>query len=875
MAVLDRYQPTHLAICFDRKDPTFRHEFYSEYKGHRPPAPPEFSVQIPILEAVISDLGIVRLDRSGYEADDLLGTLSRIAEAEGVRTYIMTGDRDAFQLVSEHVHVLMNRKGVSELDDFGPDAVREKYQLEPSQLIDLKALQGDTSDNIPGVKGIGEKTATALMARFGSLKGVYERLSEVKPDRIRGLLATYQSDAWMSQKLAKIDRHVPIQMALSQLEYQPNWATIVSVFTQYEFKSLATKYGRNITEGSVSAGLEPVEHTVKRPPAEGYLAITSLDGLVPILPKLQAGFAIDLETTSLQVRTAQIVGVAVAWGEGDAAYIALNDAVSQPVAQLDLFGGGRTETQWQLHPMLAILAPLLSNPEIPKWTHNGKYEIGVLANYGIQLCGIQGDSMLAGFLVDPLVRVGLKDMALRVLGVTMTEFSDVVGVGKHQVPLVTVPVDRVAAYAAADADMTLQLSRRIEPMITDSATRQLYRDIELPLMAVLADIELTGVAIDSHYLSELGTRYTARLQALETAIHHAAGGSFNINSTKQLAEILFDRLGLPVIKATKTGRSTDSDVLAALVSAHPIAADLLEYRKLEKLMNTYVSALPQLVNPDSGRVHTSFNQTRAVTGRLSSSNPNLQNIPIRDPEGIAIRRAFVPSRPDGFLLSADYSQIELRLMAHLANDTAMIHAFQAGLDIHTATAATLFGVPIDQVTKPQRYQAKAVNFGIIYGISAFGLSQNIGVSRTEAKSIIDGYFKQFPNIKLFMDQTVEMAERDGYVTTEFGRRRPLPEILDRNAGRRQFAERTAINTRVQGTAADLIKRAMVAIHRRLCDDTFQSKMTIQVHDELVFDGAAGEQDRLSQLVKAEMESAWHIQVPLVADVSIGKNWEDA
>jgi len=870
MSVIEQYKPTHLAICFDRKEPTFRHLIYTDYKGHRPPAPEDFIVQMPILEDVIKRLGICRIDQAGYEADDLLGTLSRIADEHQMKTLILTGDRDAFQLVSEHVYVLMNRRGVSELDVFDVAAISQKYQLNPSQLIDLKALQGDPSDNIPGVRGIGEKSASNLIVTYGSLDAVFAHLDEIKPDRVRNALLAGVDAAKMSRQLAEINRHVPVTVGLDALAFQVDWDAIVRCFDAYEFKTLASRFR---SRSSVS-GTATVASSMSAPDGDVRL-IDSVTSLQELLPELTKGFAVDLETTSLHVHDAQIVGVAVCAKPKCPIYVACNAFVQSVRPQLDLFGGNNNRIEFELNPLLAVLKPLLEDSTVPKWTHNGKYEIEVFANYGITLRGIAGDSMLAGFLVDPLERNGLKEMVRQYFSVEMTPFTDLIGTGKNKRDLVDVPPAEVAAYAGADADYTLRLVEKLTPDMASSTTAVLYHDIELPLQAVLADMERTGVAIDRAYLATLKTQYRDRLTILEARIHEIAGRSFNVNSTQQLATVLFDDLQLPVLKKTKTGRSTDSEVLESLVDEHPIAAVLLEYRKLEKLMNTYVESLPTLIHPRTGKVHTSFNQTGAVTGRMSSTNPNLQNIPIRDPDGIAIRRAFLSSIPGGKIVSADYSQIELRLMAYLSNDPAMMAAFRADVDIHKTTAAKIFAVSVDAVTKEQRYQAKAVNFGIIYGISAFGLARNIGVSRAQAKGIIDGYFESFPQVKQFMEQTVVEAKAQGKVWTEFGRVRPLPELLDRNPARRNFGERTAINTRLQGTAADLIKLAMVRIYDRLNELQFKSKMIIQVHDELVFDTDPSEVDQLAALVKAEMETAWQISIPLRADVAIGDNWEQA
>ncbi|NBV41418.1 DNA polymerase I [bacterium] len=782
---LDEYKPEYCAICFDRKEPTFRHLLYTEYKGHRPPAPVDFVSQMPILDQLIDRVGMTRLSLAGYEADDLLGTLADKANAHGIDALIMTGDRDAFQLVGPHTTVLMNKKGVSELDHFTPDAIREKYGLEPAQLIDLKAFQGDSSDNIPGVPGIGEKTALNLMTAFGSMDAVYRRLDDVTPERIKQKLIDGRDLAMMSRKLAEIDRHVPIKVNVEDLVCKLDWVGTIQCFNEFGFKTLVQKYGRRV-EGEASVDTTSVE--IERP--KGHYRCVMPDEIESILPELKSGFAVDLETTSLNIRDAQIVGIALSWKVDQAVYIPLNRYVKIPKLQVGLFETEESEELHQHSRVIELLKPILEDPKIPKITHNGKYEISVFRNYGVRLAGIVSDTMVSGFLTNPLQKVGLKEMAQAYLGITMQTYPELVGTGKQAKELTEVACEAVAQYAGADADMTLRLSDTLDSDVKAGPAGRLYQEIELPILEVLADMEYTGVAIDTAYLRHLHGDYSAWLKEAESDIFKAAGTTFNISSTKQLAEVLYDQLGLPVLKKTKTGRSTDSEVLEELQHNYPIAALLLRYRKLEKLLNTYVDSLPKLVNPRTNRVHTSFNPTGAVTGRLSSTNPNLQNIPIRDPEGMAIRGAFVPSTHEGVIISADYSQIELRLMAHLSEDPAMIEAFNRHEDIHRSTAARIFNVPLSEVTKEQRYKAKAVNFGIIYGISAFGLSQNIGVSRAEAKAIIDGYFDAFPGVKRFMESTIEAARTEMSVRTEYGRVRPLPEINDRNPGRRQFAERS-------------------------------------------------------------------------------------
>jgi len=876
MQALEKVNPTHVVVCFDMKGPTFRHEMYIDYKGHRPPAPDAFVAQIPIFREILDLMGIHRIEEAGFEADDLIGTLSQVADKVHMKSVIVTGDSDSLQLVSDHTSVMMTRRGITDIIMHTPESVMESYGITPAQLIDYKALKGDSSDNIPGVKGIGEKTAITLIKDYQSIEGIYQNIDSVTPKGVQQKLIDGKNMAELSKILVTIKVDIPLKQQLNDFQFNPDWTKIIGAFKHFAFNSLVKKYQAHIppSHQTAPAAVTPQDHQSED---LTYQCITSLAKLQDILPKLQQGFAIDLETTSLSIMDAQIVGVSLSWQQGQAVYIPLNDYVLQQDTQTSLFDTPKVKdtvnsTRFRLNPYLELLKPILESPDISKTTHNGKYEWSVLANYGIQLSGITFDTMIATYLVFPGDRLGLKEVALKLLGCEMKPYEEVTGTGKSQIGFDQVPIESATQYACADADMTWRLTQLLRPMLTQKQLDKLFYDIELPTMKVLAKMERAGVKVDNAYLKTLETDFGQKQIVLESQIYQEAGTRFNLNSTQQLGEILYDTLKLPVLKKTKTGRSTDASVLEKLVEYHPIAKLMLEYRTLEKLQNTYVKALPQLVNPITHKIHASFNQTIAATGRLSSTSPNLQNIPIRTEEGSKLRAAFIPSHPKGKLLSADYSQIELRILAHLSQDPNMMTAFKNGEDIHKATASLIFNVPLDQVTKEQRYQAKTVNFGIIYGQSAFGLSETLGIPRKEAASIIDAYYQRFPDIKAFMEKTVQFARDNGYVMTEFGRKRPVPDIHSKNPGLRQFSERMAVNTRMQGTAADLIKLAMISIQSDIEEKHLKSRMIIQVHDELVFDVTPGEEDILKDIVSHRMETATTFLIPLKVDAEFGDNW---
>ena len=878
-AAIETYKPDYLGVCFDRREPTFRHTMFPLYKAHRPPAPESFVVQIPILHESLNKMGIQELTLAGYEADDLIGTLSRLAEEEGIQSLILSGDMDNMQLVSDHVTILVPQKG-GEIKPFGPNEVVEKYGFGPERVIFYKGLRGDTSDNIPGVPGIGEKSAVALLQKFSSIEDLYERADQIEGKSIREKIMANRESAELSIQLATIDRAVPLSYGIRDLLFTPDWIRILNTLHEFDFKSLQKRYQNKLSGTLNLTPAENVAETGSNEPATpvNYQMIDSVEALQALLPSLKNGFAIDTETTGKAALEAEMVGLSLSVAPGSAVYVPFNAYVKGKPSTLSgtpLFPESATgRTPLAINPLLAVLRPLLEDPKIPKFTHHGKYEWLVFQRYGITIQGIEFDTMLAAFILYAGQALGLKDLANRLLNIEMTTFESLIGKGKTAKLFTDVPLEDATAYACADADMTLRLTHFMRPILIGKQL-DLFNEIEIPLQIVLAEMEWEGVSVDPHYLNELYRIFQTEGEKVAKEVIELAGQSFNLNSPKQISEILFDKLGLPAQKKTKTGASTDASVLERLSHLHPIAALLLRHRTLEKLNNTYVSVLPQLINSETGRIHTSFNQCGAITGRLSSTNPNIQNIPIRTEEGRMIRKAFVKTGPDRTLLSADYSQIELRILAHLADESELIRAFNNHEDIHSSTAATIYRVPLAEVTKEQRYKAKAVNFGIIYGQSAFGLSETLGIPRAEAKDIIDRYFATFPRIQDFINDSIKSAETVGSVETLYGRIRPIPDIHATNVATRHFAQRTAVNTRVQGSAADIIKIAMIRIQRRIHSEGWASRMLIQVHDELVFDAAKTETERLTEMVRNEMMHSATLKVPLEVDIGHGDNWLEA
>ena len=855
---IEQFQPTYFGICLDRKEPTYRHTIFPDYKANRSAPDEEFLVQIPEFKKIISAFDIPMFELPGYESDDLLGALAKQFSSQKLLTYIMSGDLDLLQLVNDYTHIVTNKKGVSNYVIYNYEQVFERFELVPDQIIDFKALKGDASDNIPGVKGVGDKTATKLLLDYASLEGIYENINQISSKSVIKKLTENKEMAFLSKKLVTIDCFAPVDVSLDAMIFNPDWSKVREVFNDYDFKRLLSRISEfsGLDEGVVDEG----ESETIRFFTTSHSVITSEDALQQLLPLLYKGFSFDLETTSLDPQDAEIVAISISASEGLSFVI---DCRMENQAD-DLFNMTSSKL---IHPLFSQLIPFLENSNIPKIVHNAKYEYQVLHYYGIHLNGIYFDTMLAAYVLDSRQSVSLKSLSLNYFNYEMVTFDELLA---DYNSILDVPKDKLANYVADDSSITYFLYRLFDQALTDDL-RSLFFDIEMPLVSVLARMEVDGVSCDIHYLNELSREYSKELHSLESMIYELAGNQdFNINSTQQLGEVLFDQLKLPVIKKTKTSRSTDSYVLEKLSKDYKIAEHVLNYRTYKKLLSTYIDRLPELIHPNSQKIHTSFNQAVTATGRLSSNNPNLQNIQIRSSEGQKIRCSFVSRFNKGQIVAIDYSQIELRVLAHLANDSAMIDAFQKGHDIHQATAAKVFNIDYEYVTKTQREQAKTVNFGITYGQSAFALADQLSISRQDAQRLIDQYFQEFSNIRSFMDETIHFVRNHGFVSTLFGRIRKIDDIDSPNRSAQGNAQRIAINTRVQGTAADIIKRAMNNIAEKI--QGFESRMVMQVHDELVFDVLDKEKKKLTPLIVDAMESAASLHVPLLVDIETGDNW---
>lgn len=902
-SLIAQVEPSHIAVVFDAKGKTFRDELFEQYKSHRPPMPDDLRAQVQPLHTIIKALGIPLISIEGVEADDVIGTLAVQAAKDGKDVLISTGDKDMAQLVNEHI-MLINTMTNTLLDR---DGVIEKYGIPPELIIDYLALRGDSSDNIPGVKGVGEKTALALLQGIGSIQTIYQNLDKVAELSFRGAktfapkLEAEKEMADLSYLLATIKTDVELEFRHDQLTTSPqNHDELVALFSQYEFKKWLSE---------VKGGANPVTQTekVKIPNAyevtqavqneptfakvdidrSKYETITETAALNRWLEKIQMEkcIALDSETDSLDSMSANLVGVSLALANGEACYIPLahKTLVTTSAEQGDLFasevetvGYELAKNQLNLTACLAQLKPILENPEIKKIGQNIKYDLTVFANHGINVQGIAFDTMLESYTLNSTGRHNMDDLADRYLGHKTIEFETIAGKGKNQLTFDQIEISTAAEYAAEDADVTMKLHQVLwSQLAQEPALVKLFDEIELPLVSVLSRIERNGVLIDPAKLKQQSDEIERRLAELEQEVHSEAGSVFNLASTKQLQEILFEKLGLPILKKTPKGAaSTNEEVLEELaMMGHRVPKLLIEHRGLSKLKSTYTDKLPLMINARTGRVHTSYHQAVTATGRLSSSDPNLQNIPIRNEEGRRIRQAFV-ARKGYKIVAADYSQIELRIMAHLANDEGMLKAFAEGKDIHRSTASEIFGVPLDEVTGEQRRNAKAINFGLIYGMSEFGLSNQLGISRADAKQYMEAYFNRYPNVLQFMTDIKAKAAEKGYVETLLGRRLYLPEIKSSNAMRRKAAERVAINAPMQGTAADIIKIAMIGIDR-VIQHSDEIKMIMQVHDELVFEVKEDKVEHYSAVIKAEMEKAIQLNVPLIAEVGIGDNWDEA
>ena len=862
LKLLREENPTHVAVAFDAPGKTFREELYDAYKATRPEAPQEFKDQIPRMYEVVEALNIPLIVAPGVEADDVLGTLAGRAAAEGMDVVLVTGDKDMLQLVGDRVRVYDPQKGDTG-KWYGPEEVEERFGTRPAHVIDALALIGDSSDNVPGVRGIGEKTAKKLMARYASLEGLYEHLEDLKGKQ-KEKVEEDREQAFFSRELVRIKTDVALEVAPAGcVRTEPDADAVVQVFTDLGFHTLIDEV---VSQGALQEATETT-----------YRLVATKAELKAALEEMRAAgsFAVDTETTSLNPMEARLVGVSMSCRDGEAYYVPVGhapEALAVRAADDELFPSG-TVQQIPFDEAVALMKPLFEDTAVGKAGHNIKYDLLVLRNAGIELAGVVMDTMVASYLTDPSrLRHNLDEVSLQYLRHKPIPISELIGKGAKAITFDFVPVDRACEYACEDADLTWRLSQRFRELLRARELERLFTEVELPLIAVLAEMERAGIAINKEVFDTLHEEIEARLAGLEAKIFELAGEPFNINSPKQLQHILFDKLGLKPVRKTKTGYSTDVDVLEQLSAEHALPEQLLEYRMLEKLRGTYVDALPKLVNPATGRIHTSFNQAVTATGRLSSSEPNLQNIPVRTEYGRRIRAGFVPGGRGKRLISADYSQIELRILAHLSEDAHLRKAFFEDKDIHRDTASRVFGVSPGEVTPLMRRQAKAVNFGVVYGISAHGLARNIGVSRGEAADFIDAYFKQYPKVRQWLDTTIEEGREHGYVTTLLLRRRYLPELASSDGATRRAAERAAINMPVQGTAADVIKLAMVRLDAPLRE--YGAQMLLQVHDELVVETPEDSAGEAAALMVEIMEGALDLEVPLKVDVGIGRNWSE-
>ena len=875
--VLQKEQPTHIGVAFDPHGPTFRSEAFPEYKAQREETPEDIRKAVPIIKEILKAYRIPILQVDGYEADDVIGTLAKKADSIGINTYMLTPDKDYGQLVSDHVKIYRPRHGGG-YEVMGPKEVTEKYAITtPLQVIDLLALMGDSADNFPGCPGVGEKTAAKLINDFGSVANLIAHSSEVK-GKLREKVEEHVDDIKMSYFLATIKTDVPVELNMDALKLvEPNEEELGKIFTELEFKSLADRIlkknqkpqkivsaqldlfgefpadGTDLSENSSFDTLKTTPHDYKLVENEG-----DLRKLCDFFRTKQI-LSLDTETTSTSPIEAELVGLSFAVKEFEAFYVPIPANREEALRIVNIF------------------KEVYEDPKIMKIGQNLKYDLEVLRNYGIELAGPMWDTMIAHYLIQPELHHNMDYMAEIYLNYQTIHIDELIGPkGKNQKSMRDLLPSQVYEYAAEDADITLRLKNKLEPELKKFECEKLFYEIEMPLMPVLAEMEMNGVCLDTDSLRETSKDFTNRMNEIEARIYELAGEHFNIASPKQVGEILFDKLKIvEKAKKTKTGQYvTSEEVLQQLRNKHEIVADILEHRGLKKLIGTYIDALPKLINPKTGHIHTSFNQTITATGRLSSSDPNLQNIPIRGEDGKEIRKAFIPE-PGCLFFSADYSQIELRVMAHLSKDENMVEVFREGKDLHAATAANIYKKSIDEVTRDERTKSKRANFGIIYGITVFGLAERLDIARDEAKMLIDGYFATFPQVHDYMEKSKEIARQKGYVTTLFGRRRYLPDINSHNATVRGFAERNAINAPIQGTAADIIKVAMIRIHNRFKAEGIRSKMILQVHDELNFSVYPDEKEKVERIVLEEMQAAFPLSVPLVADSGFGQNWLEA
>ncbi|MCB1309136.1 MAG: DNA polymerase I [Leptospiraceae bacterium] len=878
--LLADYAPQNVAVVWDPPGgASFRNDMYDQYKANRKPMPDDLRHQIDEIKELLDKTGFPLLQIGGYEADDVMGSLAA-RFGKKMKVFLISGDKDCYQLLSKNVKMLRGAKGVTEFIEIDPDWVKQELGIDIKQVTDYMGLVGDSSDNIPGARGVGPKSAAKLLEEYKSLKNIYKNLGKIKPDGLRKKLEEHKENVFLSQELATIKIDVPeaeeIQAdTLKTPDYLKD--DILQLFRHEGYNAIYDdlKKARDKQKGKGQTDKKDEgkgrADSKSKSPGRKYELIADVESLEKAIAALKKAMgktgplAVDTETDHQEPMRARLVGISLCARMGTAYYI------PWPPEDSEFAGQGPDQKK-----ALPVLKKFLEDPALRIVGQNIKYDMIVLGNHGIQMPAPFFDTMIASYLCNPNVRRhNMDDMAMDLLQVDTIKYEDVVGSGRNKKTMDQIDPEQIRDYACEDADITLQLHAALLPQLKRKKLESVNADIELPLVPVLADMEREGVAIDRDYFKKLSADYEKKLSGIEKKIYKAVGYEFNINSTKELQKILFEDLNLPKGKKTKTGYSTDQSVLEDLKDAHPVVANLLEHRKYNKLKSTYVDALPELINQYTGRIHTSFNQTIAATGRLSSVDPNLQNIPIREDTGRAIRRGFVP-RKGNVLLSLDYSQIELRIMAHYSGDAALIETFvKQGVDIHTRTAASLFKVKESEVDPDMRSQGKAVNFSIIYGVTEFGLARNLGISREEARLYIQRFFEQYPGVRTFMDETILFAEQKGFVQTLSGRQRQIPEITSSNRFRKEGAQRTAINTPIQGTSADIIKLAMIQIHKDFQKKKFESRMILQVHDELLFDVVPDEQEAVLAVAGKRMENAMQLKVPLLVEHSFGQNWDEA
>jgi DNA polymerase-1 len=884
--ILTEESPDYVAVVFDTAAPTFRHKAYKEYKATRQKMPEDMSAQLIAIKVIVNAYRIPVLEMDGYEADDVIGTLAKRAEREKVSSFLVTADKDFMQLVSQRTKIYKPGRQGTDVEIVGIEGVKKKFGVAPNRVVDVLGLVGDTSDNVPGVPGVGEKTAIPLVQKFGRIEDIYKNINKIEQKGVRHKLEINKDKALLSKELVTIDTEVPIKVDFHTLKAaEKDTQALMRLFEELEFRSLLSSLkksgrgGKPTPSGETEFPPEEIKLSDIRQSEHSYRLVTSLKELKDLCSKLRKAkeFVFDTETTSTDPLNAELVGISFSLRPHEAFFVPVRQAGAEP--RTGLFDqerpAGGDAGGLEALDVVEQLMPILQDPAIRKVGHNIKYDMLVLSQYRIWTDGIWFDTMIANYILRADSRHNLDSLAKEYLQYKTVSYDDLTGSGKDRKLLRDVSLEALSDYSCEDADVTFQLYETLAPRLKEQGMVELCEEVEFPLISVLAKMEKAGVAIDVGRLRDMSKELERELQNLTREIHKLAGEAFNINSTQQLGDVLFNKLKLPTVRKTKTGFSTDVGVLETLRNEHPIVEHLLNFRQLSKLKSTYVDALPSLINPRSGRVHTSFNQTIAATGRLSSSDPNLQNIPIRTDIGRLIREAFVPGDEGNLLMSADYSQIELRVMAHISGDEGLAEAFRNQEDVHASTAAKVFGVSLNDVTREMRRKAKEVNFGIMYGIGPYGLANRLEITQTEAKEIIARYFERFPKVKEYINDTIETARGNGYVETLLGRRRYLPDLNSHNMNLRQNAERQAINMPIQGTAADMIKLAMINIDGACTISRLETKMLLQVHDELVFELKKDEEAEVRRLVTRHMQESLKLSVPLQVEIGVGKNWLEA